>query len=196
MPENITLCNVRLSYCNLFQAKAPYDNPNGEKKYSSALLLPKLNTEAKAMLDAAHARAFENAVATKWGGVRPQIYTDCIHDGDGLKPRAGTAYGDECKGCWVINASAREAYPPLVVDQQRQTIVDPRQIYSGVWANVVIHFWAYNNAGNRGIGCSLDAVQKVRDDTPLGGQTIRAEDVFEVLPMDTANPGAAGSSWF
>ena len=40
----ITITGVRFSYCNLFQPKAPYNNPQGEPKYSCTVLVPKTNT--------------------------------------------------------------------------------------------------------------------------------------------------------
>ena len=53
----ITINNVRLSYCNLFQAKPPYNNPNGDPKFSCTILVPKTNTEAKTAIDAANRRS-------------------------------------------------------------------------------------------------------------------------------------------
>ena len=47
----ITITGVRFSYCNLFQPKAPYNNPQGEPKYSCTILVPKTNTAAKAVID-------------------------------------------------------------------------------------------------------------------------------------------------
>ena len=45
-------------------------------------------------------------------------------------------------------------------------------------------FFAYNNAGKKGIGCGLNGVQKTRDGEPLAS-TVTAEEAF------TAMPGAA-----
>lgn len=43
----ITIQNVRLSYCNLFQPKAPVNNPTEEPKYSTTILIPKTNTRPR-----------------------------------------------------------------------------------------------------------------------------------------------------
>ena len=177
----ITINNVRLSYCNLFQAKPPFNNPNGDPKFSCTILVPKTNTEAKAAIDAAIQQAIESGVAKAWGGVRPPQPNICIHDGDGVKPSDGSPYGEECKGMWVFTASAKQDRPPFVVDGQVQKIIDPTQVYSGMWANVNVNFFAYNSAGKKGIGCGLNGVQKVRDDVPLSGQ-VTPEEAFSAIP--------------
>ena len=111
MPD-IKIDNVRLSYCNLFQAKPPFNNPNGAPKFSVTILVPKTNLEAKAAIDQAVAQAIDEGVSACWGGVRPPQPAICIHDGDGPRPSDGMPYGDECKGCWVFTASCKEDYPP------------------------------------------------------------------------------------
>ena len=177
----ITINNVRLSYCNLFQAKPPFNNPTGDPKFSCTILVPKTNTEAKAAIDAAIVQAIEAGVSKAWSGVRPPQPNICVHDGDGVKPSDGSPYGEECKGMWVFTASAKQDRPPFVVDGQVQKIIDPTQVYSGMWANVNVNFFAYNSAGKKGIGCGLNGVQKVRDDTPLSGQ-VTAEEAFSAIP--------------
>lgn len=183
----ITIDNVRLSYCNLFQPRAPYNNPNGDPKFSCTILVPKTNTEAKAKIDASIQQAIEAGVSKTWGGVRPPQPNICVHDGDGVKPSDGSPYGEECKGMWVFTASSKADRPPFVVDGQVQKIIDPTQVYSGMWANVNVTFFAYNSAGKKGIGCGLNGVQKLRDDTPLSGQ-VTAEEAFK--PVAGAAPSA------
>lgn len=187
----ITINNVRLSYCNLFQAKPPFNNPNGDPKFSCTILVPKTNTEAKAAIDAAIQQAIDAGVSKAWGGVRPPQPNICVHDGDGVKPSDGSPYGEECKGMWVFTASAKADRPPFVVDGQVQKIIDPTQVYSGMWANVNVNFFAYNAAGKKGIGCGLNGVQKVRDDTPLSGQ-VTAEEAFSAIP---GSAPAAPTGW-
>ena len=82
----ITITGVRFSYCNLFQPKAPYNNPQGEPKYSCTVLVPKTNTAAKAAIDQAVAAAIEAGVSAKWSGIRPPQPAICVHDGDGPGP--------------------------------------------------------------------------------------------------------------
>lgn len=192
----ITISNVRLSYCNLFQ---PQQKQGQEKpKYSVTILLPKTNTAAKAQIDQAIAQAIEQGPAKAWNGVRPPQPAICIHDGDGARPSDGMPFGDECKGCWVFTASSPK--PPFVVDGQVQPIIDATQVYSGCWGNVNVHFFPYNANGKKGIGCALNGVQKIRDDEPLDGR-ITAQEAFLAIGTPAtgpygaampATPGAAG----
>lgn len=188
----ITINNVRLSYCNLFQPKPPKDNPNGEKKFGCVVLVPKTDTAAKAAIDAAIAQATDAGVSKVWGGIRPPQPNICVHDGDGPRPSDGMPYGEECKSMWVFAASAKADKPPFVVDGQVQKIIDPTQVYSGMWANVNVNFYAYNFSGKKGIGCGLNGVQKLRDDTPLSGQ-VTAEEAFSAIPGSA--PAAPTAGW-
>lgn len=181
----VTINDVRFSYCNLFQPKAPFNNPQGEPKYSVTVLVPKANTAAKAAIDNAISQAIDAGVSSKWNGVRPPQPSICVHDGDGPRPSDGSAFGEECKGCWVFTASTKQ--PPFVVDEYVQNIIDPTKVYSGMWGNVNVTFFAYNNAGKKGIGCGLNGVQKIRDGEALGGQ-ITAQEAFK--PVGTP-PAAA-----
>lgn len=174
----VTINDVRFSYCNLFQPKAPFNNPQGEPKYSVTVLVPKTNTAAKAVIDNAIAQAVDAGVSSKWNGVRPPQPAICVHDGDGPRPSDGSAFGEECKGCWVFTASTKQ--PPFVVDEYVQNIIDPTKVYSGMWGNVNVTFFAYNNAGKKGIGCGLNGVQKIRDGEALGGQ-ITAQEAFKAV---------------
>jgi hypothetical protein len=171
-----TISDVRFSYCNLFQPKAPVNNPAGEPKYSVTILIPKTNTAAKALIDQELQKAIESGVSSKWNGVRPPQPAIPIHDGDGPRPSDGMPFGEECRGMWVMTASAKNA--PFVVDRQVQPIIDATQVYSGMWGNVNITFFPYANAGKKGIGCGLNGVQKVRDDTPLTSR-VTAQEAFK-----------------
>ena len=74
-----------------------------------------------------------------------------------------------------------------MVDAQVQPIIDPTQVYSGMWANVNVTFFAYNNAGKKGIGCGLNGVQKIRDDTPLSSR-VTAQEAFQAIPAAPVTP--------
>lgn len=178
----ITIQNVRLSYCNLFQPKAPINNPSAEPKYSVTLLIPKTNTAALTAIKTAIDAAIDAGVNAKWNGVRPPQPATPIHDGDGPRPSDGSPFGEECRGMYVMTASSRTA--PFVVDRQVQRIIDPTEVYSGMWANANINFFPYISAGKKGIGCGLNGVQKIRDDTLLGSSRVTAEEAFSALPAE------------
>ena len=189
--NTVTIGEVRFSYCDVFQPKPPFNNPQGDPKFSVTILVPKTNAAAKAAIDAAINAAIEAGVATKWGGVRPPVPAICVHDGDGPRPSDGSPYGPECKGCWVFTASCSADRAPFVVDANVQKIIDPRQVYSGCWGNVSITFYAYSNAGKKGIGCGLNGLQKTRDGDPLSS-AVTAEEAFQVVAAPAAQQPAPG----
>ena len=154
------------------------------------------NSAAKAAIDAAINAAIEAGVSNKWNGQRPPIPAICVHDGDGARPSDGAAFGQECKGHWVFTASCKADRPPFVVDGMVQKIINPAEVYSGCYANVNVNFFAYNQAGKKGIGCGLNGIQKTRDGEPLGS-TVTAEEAFSAIPQAgmPAPAPAAPSSW-
>ena len=178
----ITINDVRFSYCNLYE---PVSKNGQDPKYSVTVLVPKTNTAAKAAIDAAIQEAAAG-VTKCWGGIRPPQPAICVHDGDGVRPSDGMPFGEECHGCWVFTASSKQQ--PFVVDTNVQNIIDPRQVYSGMWGNISINFFAYNQAGKRGVGCGLNGVQKTRDGEPLTSR-VTAQEAFS--PVAGTGTGAA-----
>ena len=75
-----------------------------------------------------------------------------------------------------FNASTKNA--PLVVDLQRQDIIDPAEFYSGCYGKASVNLFPYSNSGNKGIGCGLNGVQKIADGEPLGGGRETADQMF------------------
>lgn len=181
MSTSITTGQVRLSYEHLLK---PYANqPGQEPKYSVTILVPKSDVATKAAIDAAIQAAITEGTASKWSGQRPAQPPHPIHDGDGVRP-SGEAFGPECKGHWVFTASSKMQQE--IVDLNLQRILDPTQIYSGIYARVSVNFFAYNQAGRKGIGAGLGPVQKLADGEPLGGRALSAEDAFGSAPAPAA----------
>lgn len=184
---NVTTGKVRLSYVNVFKPRAAA--PGQEEKYSTTILVPKTDTDTKQRIDAAIEAAKQRG-KDKWGGVIPPAVATPIYDGDGVRPNNGIPFGDECKGHWVFTANAKVDYPPEVVDQQLNPIIDQSEIYSGCYARVNVNFFPYAFGSKKGIGCGLGPVQKIADGEPLGGGAPKASAVFEAVagqPQPTAN---------
>ena len=74
---------------------------------------------------------------------------------------------------------------PFVVDAQVQNIIDPTQVYSGMWGNVNVNFFPYNSNGKKGVGCGLNGVQKTRDGEPLGNR-VTAQEAFRPVAQAPA----------
>ena len=168
---------VRLSYANLLTPRSPQEG--APPKYSVVLLIPKSDKATIAKIRAAQAQALEEGKA-KFGGKVPAKWTDTLHDGD---TEADLERNPEYAGMWYISTSANEQYPPNVVDRSLNKILDPSEIYSGMWARVSMVAFAFNTQGNKGVSFGLRNVQKTRDDEPFSGAS-RAEDDFDALPED------------
>lgn len=185
--NTITTGEVRLSYVNVFQPQVRPGGKPEDAKYSVTVLIPKTDTATKAMVDTAINAAIDQGVTKCWNGQRPPAPSLCIHDGDGPRPSDGQPYGAECHGCWVFTASSKNA--PGVMDANVQAIIDPREMYSGVWGRVNVTFFPYNSNGKKGVGCALNHVQKLHDGDPLVDR-VTAEEAFGAA---SAAPAAGGA---
>lgn len=184
-PLKVLTGEVRLSYVNLVAPRAAQQG--AEPRYSVTLLIPKTDVATKAAIDAAMEAAAKDAVAKTWGGVRPPYLKPVIHDGDGVRP-SGVAFRPECKGHWVMTASTKTR--PQVIDAYGNELT-PTDIYSGMYARVTIRFYGYSNSGNKGVGCGLGNVMKIRDGEPLSGGASAASDFAGLIQnagQDTVAP--------
>ena len=181
---NVTTGEARLSYVHLFKPHA--QQPGAEEKFSCTILVPKSDVETKARIDAAIEAAKQKGIANKWNGVCPPIVPDPVYDGDGVRPSDGMPFGAECKGHWVFTASAKADYPPEVVDQNGNPMINQSEMYSGVYAMVNVEFYPYAFGGKKGIGCGLGPVKKVRDGEALGGSAPSAAQVFGASSQQAA----------
>lgn len=183
---NVTTGEARLSFVHLLK---PYAfQPGSEEKFSVTILIPKTDVNTKARIDAAIEAATQKGISEKWNGSKPPIIPTPIYDGDGVRPSDGMAFGPECKGHWVFTASAKEDYPPEVVDAQCNPIINATEIYSGMYGRVNVSFYPYVYGGKKGIGCGLGPVQKTRDGEALGGSAPTANQAFGVPVDSMASP--------
>ena len=188
---NVTTGEARLSYVHLFKPHA--QQPGAEEKFSCTVLVPKSDTATKARIDAAIEAAKQKGINGKWNGVCPPIVPHPVHDGDGVRPSDGMPFGPECKGHWVFTASAKADYPPEIVDQNGNPMINQSEMYSGVYALVNVGFYPYMYGGKKGIGCGLGPVKKVRDGEALGGSAPTAAQAFGTpQPAPQQTPGGAG----
>ena len=180
-PTHVVTGKVRFSYAHIMKPyKGENAGPDDAPKYSVTVLVPKSDTATKARLDAAIRAAKEKGVKDRKfkEGVPLDRLPTPIYDGDGYRADGYTPFGEECKGCWVFTASCSQDRRPQVVDANCQPIIDPTEIYSGIWGRVAVDFYAYSVPQRSGIGCGLCNVQKLADDEPLGAARPSAEDDF------------------
>lgn len=169
----ITGPETRWSYVHVWEPSSI----NGQKpKYSVCLLVPKSDTNTVNKIKAAIEVAYkEGASKLKGNGknVPPlAAIKNPLRDGDAEHPD-----DEDYKGCYFLNANNTIA--PGIVDADRQEIIDRSEVYSGVYGRASISFYAFNVQGNRGIACSLQNLQKIKDGEPLGATKSKAYDDFD-----------------
>ena len=159
------------SYVNAWEPKAIN---GGTPKYSVQLRIPKTDKATLAKIEKAMRAAYDEGQAKLKGSSKSvpayETLKKPLRDGDREFPD-----DESYAGYMFVNANNTQA--PGIVDAERQPIIEHREIYSGVFGRASISFFAFNNNGNKGIACSLNNLQKIKDGTPLGGHS-RAEDDF------------------
>lgn len=168
----VIIQNVRLSYAQLFEPRG-FDGQ--EPKYSTALIIPKADTETikviKEGIKAAAALGVE-----KFGSKFNTGMKQPLRDGD--VDRAGDeVYIDS----YFLNANSKRA-PQVVATYKgadgKPVPLGPEEVYSGCYANVSINFYPYQVTANKGVAAGLGNIQKAADGEPLAGAP-NAEDDFD-----------------
>lgn len=168
--QKVLTGEVRCSYVNVHTPRQI--NGQGKPKYTMTALIPKTDSQTIADIQSAMNAAVEKGISDPkvWGGVKPAKMTTTLYDGDGVKPESGEPWGPECKGHWVLRMSANEGQRPQVVGLDNIKVeLDPRDVYSGMYARITVRFYPYKYAGKSGIGCGLGNILKTRDGEPLAG---------------------------
>ena len=160
---------------------SPKPNDQGKLKFQAQGLIPKSNTALIARMKPALQEAQREWIKKFAGGEKtPEQITAIIaglrmpmRDGDAEFALGVSTGGQEgktdpdYKGHYFFNSSSSNK--PGVVDADGQPIVDAAQVYSGMFARLIINFYPYNTAGNKGVAVGLNGLQKIRDGEPKAG---------------------------
>jgi hypothetical protein len=163
----------------LFEPR-PAQAPGQKAKYGATILIPKSATATVAKIKEAMELTKQNYKASNPAAKWVDNAKNTLYDGDGVRP-GGDDFGPEAKGHWVISASNHKA--PMVVDQQKQPILNQDDVYSGCFGLCVINFYCYDTAGNKGMACSLDGFMKTADGPALGGFRV-TDEVWDKVAAD------------
>lgn len=161
---------VRISFAHLFKPHVIDGGKPEDAKYEVTALIPKEETATVEAVRKAIAEAKASGVSSKWGGKVPNAYKECIKDGDEIDY---DGYADH----WVIGARSGKRVP--VVDARKNAITDEEDVYSGCYCRLSLGFFPYKSAGNVGVACGLNAVQKLADGERLSGGGNAADDFDE-----------------
>ena len=180
--ELILTPEFRLSFPVLKEAKAFEDK--GEPKFSITMIFPKSADISEIK------RAVGDALRKKW----PKVTTpedvakmrirNPILDGDERVTDWGEAYENS------VFIRAITTIRPDTLDRYREPL-DPDAFYAGCYCRAVVHAFAYETKGNRGVSISLDGIQFVRDGEPLGNRAA-VKELFpgEEKPSDAPKKAA------
>lgn len=161
---------VRFSYVNIFKSISFREGQDA--KFSICLLIPKEDKKTVSKIRKAIDEAVKEGIASKWGGKQPKNLHLPLRDGDEERAEEAAEY----EGMYFMNANSNTK--PGIVDKDLNEILDPDEVYSGCWGRASVNFFAYDSNGNRGIGCGLNNIQKLKDGERLAAARASAEDDF------------------
>lgn len=165
MAENVSTKvitgKVRFSYAHVFEPVAMAESQDA--KYQVSLIIPKSDLKTLEKIEKAieAAKVVGKDKISKNGKLMPGLKMP-LRDGDEDRPD-NPEYAD----CMFINCSSK--IKPGIVDKDLNPIMSQDEFYSGCYGRASINFYAFNNAGNRGIACGLNNLQKLADGEPLAG---------------------------
>ena len=165
MAANKVITGVcRVSYAHLVE---PYAMEGQEPKYSAVLIFPKSDVETYNAIDKAIDVAIEEGM-TKFGGKKiAKTSVHIIKDGD---EKDDPIY----VGSYYLNVKSKDK--PQIVDRNLQDIIDPEEIYSGMYARFSLTFYPYSFNNMRGISVGMGNVQKVADGERFSGKAKASAD--------------------
>lgn len=152
-----------------FNVWRPKTNDDGTEKFSLRALFRKgasLLLLKKIVEDAAEEKFGKN-----WKSKSPRLPFRNQGEKDDYQ-----GYQD---GAIFVNLSSWEK--PNIVDADGTEIIGKEEFYPGCWARASVRAYAYDKAGNRGVGLRMVNLQKLRDDEPLAGGSTSPEDDFEMV---------------
>lgn len=161
----------RVSYPAVFQPKK-FEGQEKEKYGVTMVFAPGENL--KALM-----RAHDNAGMEKWGPDKkkwPRFKYPAFREGSVEKPDDPIYEGR-------IFATASSEYQPDICDAKLQDIIRQSDFYAGCYAKAQVIAYAYDTAGNRGIGFALMALQKTRDGEVIAGRQ-KASKIFSAIEDD------------
>lgn len=179
-PQIIKLENVRLSYPQLFTAKAI--EAGKQATFSATFLLDtekhaKLIARIEAAIDRTALDFFKKKITLK-------DRNKCLHDGNDQPDTEG--YGD---GVMYLRSSNRTR--PWVGNRDKTTIAESDDIIrGGDYVNAIVRLYAWDHpTGGKGVSASLQAVQFVKQGERFGAGSVDVDKEFENLDDDGEEVG-------
>jgi len=172
-PQVIKLNNVRLSYPQLFTARAMEEGKT--PVYSASLIMDK---KQHAALIAQIEKLTERTALEEFKRKVP-LKRVPLHDGNDKADKDG--YGDE-----VMYLNATNTKRPVVVDGDLTPLTaQDSKPYGGCYVNATVRIFAYDHPkGGKGVSAQLRGIQFVKDGPSFGAAPVNAEEEFEAVSDD------------
>jgi len=170
----IILKNVRIGFPQLFEAK----DYQGDQRFNYSC---KLFVATGSAEDAKIRETIKQVIAAKWPKKADVMMEEfrmdkkafCYIDGKRVE-YAGA------EGNWILTSRRREEDGrPLVIDQRKNPLAkSDGKPYGGCFVNAKVDIWAQDGA-NKGVRCSLIAIQFASDGDSFGGAKPATDDGFD-----------------
>lgn len=170
---------VRLAYCNVWNPKPNHTSGSGALKYSAQLIIPKTSRKTvAAILDGIDA-AIDQGVEQGIWKIKPSLdkVKHPLRDGDADRPEDPNYWG-----CWFVNANT--TVRPRIVGLDNKPLTNPGEMYSGVYARVVLTFVPFPHVGGC-ISAILGNIQKLADGDSMCKNCSNPADDFRTEVLDT-----------
>lgn len=164
---------VRLSYAKVWEPEA---DKQGVEWYSTAVLIPKTDTETLRKIRDAVAAAKEQGKAM-WGGKIPGLLKLPLRDGDEERPDDDGYAGHYFFNCKSKNKPgiAKVIGKDANGKPKFQEITDTTEVYSGCYARVSVNFYPFAGE-SKGVAVGLNNIVKVQDGEPFASKSTVDED--------------------
>jgi hypothetical protein len=172
MSENkdMMLNNVRLSFPDLFKAKAFEEGK--QAKYGASFLIDP-DTKEGAKLIKSLTKEMNILAKANWPKKIPKGLKKCLRDGDDQDY-------DGYEGMMFVSSASETR--PHVVDRRRQPVVEADDIvYAGCFVNAKVRLWCMDNQYGTRIAAEIIAVQYVSAGEAFGKAPVDIEDTFDML---------------
>ena len=173
----------RLSYPHLFKPNPKAKTQDGRLKYTGSILLPP-DSDLMLLRNAAN-----DAVIAEWGSEKSKRPKN-------IKAPFLDAYekseDEQFKGWTLLRVSTLQQ--PQVVNGAGLPVSDPSDAYAGRWVRFSVRAGTYTTDTNSGVSFFLSNVQLLRDDEPLAGGKVQAQDEF--VPIEGVSGGGTADDVF
>jgi hypothetical protein len=179
---NIKLTNVRLSFPQLFEAKAFGDAAgaaDSDKRYEATFILDKKTNAAdiQTIRD-----SIKKLLNDAYNGNPPKGFKLCFHDG--IEKEETDGYG---AGVMYVSSSSPGNKPrPPIVDRDLTNLEEKDgKPYAGCYVNASLRLWVQDNKWGKRVNAQYRTVQFYKHGEQFGEAVANPTEEFEALePLD------------